>query len=1430
MASPIRIKRSAVLLKRPGISDLQLGELALNTYDGKLFTKQDTNGVGIGTTITLLTPWQETYGGSSVYYEGDVGIGDINPTSKLSVDGGAYVSGNLGVGTTNPSQKLHVVGNIAIGRTDNATTNSIRSVMDVNSWEYATDNSNPPSGLTLNLGSQDASPQDLFFKSDGTKVFVIGSVGDNVYEYALGTAWDITTGSYTTSYDVSGQELTPYGIYFKPDGTRMYISGGSGVSPTGDYIRSYTLDSAWDLSGTVTYDNLRWNMGSSYDTEPQGLYIKPDDGLELYVCGSTNDKVYQFTLGTAWDVSSASFTAEYSLLSSYPSITGPTSIDFDSTGTKMYISGGTREVVARFTLSTAWDVSTATFYDNIYIGFTEQGITGLFIEDSQNLAFICGTSGLNPSGDRIRYFRTNVPSLELSSASSSTKSSVIVNNQLRLNDKLYVTDDIDTNGDLRVKGTINATTINVTTALDLADSDILRFGSSDDVKVFYDGSNNDLEIELEAAATQIAITDNGTYRHIITKDGKVGINTSVTPTATLDVNGTVKATLFSGSGASLTNIPNGALDNSTVSYGGVQLSLGGSDATPAFNLQDATNYPYASLTGKPTIGDGTLTLEVSGVGLSGSQSFTANQTGNATFTVTSNATDSNTANTVVSRNSSGDFSANSVTLAGQLNGPAEFIIDPAAVGDNTGAVRIKGDLYVDGTTTQINSTTLEIADFVVGIASTATTDLLADGAGIQIGPDNTLLYDHSNTALKSSENFNIASDKTYKIDGTDVLSSTTLGIGVTISNIRSVNSGLIADREQTSATNNDYILFYDVSDGSLKKDTIGSASLQGIQGPSVQGSQGTQGITGTGTPGSPGPAGSPGEPGSPGPSVQGSQGTQGIQGTDGTQGIQGITGTGSPGPAGSPGEPGSPGPSVQGSQGTQGIQGTDGTQGIQGITGTGTPGSPGPTGAPGPSVQGSQGTQGIQGIDGLSGARDYTVTNIGSNAYTIDGSNNPSLNLLRGFTYTFSISASGHPFYIQTSYGSYNSNNVYSTGVTGNGTQSGTITFEVPYNAPSTLYYVCQHHSSMNGTISVSDVGPQGTDGTQGTQGIQGITGTGTPGSPGPTGAPGPSVQGSQGTQGIQGETIQGVQGPSGGGGGGSSLTIQEVAGSGGSTTQHVTSVSTLKFDGNSGFNVTDEGSGEVFIDLGSNFNPWQLVADGGSVSGGTLTASGEEPVQFVAGNGISITSNPNSTPKQIKFVSSGGGGGGGSIAGIDTSNTSQFNNLNVTGISTLAFFTDDLLISKNKTLDENTTYYSIHKNLVLENDSVLTVGSGSTIIMDRFNNLDDVTANSVTCTGTITAGDFNSTSDIKLKQNVEIINDPLEKIMKIDGVSFHWKESGNRSLGVIAQNIEKILPELVTDGDTKTVNYNGLIGLLIECIKNQQHQINELKDLNINK
>ena len=93
MATPFRLKRSAIEGKRPAASDLQLGELALNTYDGFLYTERE--GVGLST-VTNLTPWTEAYGGLSIHYDNSVGIGTTVPLSKLDVRGSIGGFDNLG--------------------------------------------------------------------------------------------------------------------------------------------------------------------------------------------------------------------------------------------------------------------------------------------------------------------------------------------------------------------------------------------------------------------------------------------------------------------------------------------------------------------------------------------------------------------------------------------------------------------------------------------------------------------------------------------------------------------------------------------------------------------------------------------------------------------------------------------------------------------------------------------------------------------------------------------------------------------------------------------------------------------------------------------------------------------------------------------------------------------------------------------------------------------------------------------------------------------------------------------------------------------------------------------------------------------------------------------------------------------------------------
>ena len=323
----------------------------------------------------------------------------------------------------------------------------------------------------------------------------------------------------------------------------------------------------------------------------------------------------------------------------------------------------------------------------------------------------------------------------------------------------------------------------------------------------------------------------------------------------------------------------------------------------------------------------------------------------------------------------------------------------------------------------------------------------------------------------------------------------------------------------------------------------GATGETGPQGPQgIQGIQGLKGDTGdTGATGAQGPQGPQGETGAQGP--VGPQGDIGLTGAQGPQATFSIT---------SETPPASPlegqawfnsldgksyiyydsywveiGSSLSGPVGETGPQGPAGPQGPQGVSinlkastltvaelpaigntvndarivqedgdlyiwdGTSWTSAGqivGPQGPEGP--QGATGTQGPQGETGASGGITLAVTNSGSGSYVINGSNNPTLSFIRGHRYVINVNATGHPFWIQTVSGAYSAGNVYNTGVTNNGTENGTIIFEVPFNAPA-LYYACQYHSSMAGAITVSDLGPQGIQGPEGPAGPGGYVPSG---------------------------------------------------------------------------------------------------------------------------------------------------------------------------------------------------------------------------------------------------------------------------------------------------------------------------------------------------
>lgn len=124
-----------------------------------------------------------------------------------------------------------------------------------------------------------------------------------------------------------------------------------------------------------------------------------------------------------------------------------------------------------------------------------------------------------------------------------------------------------------------------------------------------------------------------------------------------------------------------------------------------------------------------------------------------------------------------------------------------------------------------------------------------------------------------------------------------------------------------------------------------------------------------------------------------------------------------------------------------------------------------------------------------------------------------------------------------------------------------------------------------------------------------------------------------------------------------------------------------------------------------------------------------------------------------------------------------------------------------------------------------LSLNVGSFSACGNINLAGVITVNGLDLMAQLAAG-LVQPSDERLKENIETIQDPLEKVTAMRGVSYKFKGTEKQEIGVIAQEVEEILPEVVVDATDgyKAVKYQNMVGVLIEAIKEQQKQIDELK------
>jgi hypothetical protein len=295
---------------------------------------------------------------------------------------------------------------------------------------------------SFRVNGEETSPQDVEFNDDGTRMYILGNQGDDITEYALSSAWNVSSATFTdtfdartpienllgatngdllvgmefnddgsklyiadrrsddvfefdltTNYDVSTAgavinnmqiigESNVRDISFNDDGTELYVIGNQG-----DDVNTFPLSTAYDLSSVGTSTNH--TLPSSPDNTPQAILIN-DAGTTFWVAGSADDEIKEYTLSSAFDFSS---TITFVEATPFPTIEiNPRGLVFNNDGTKLFVAGDQQNFVNELELTTPYDISTGLFTAVLFVDGEESNIRGLAFNNTGTTLYIIGNS------------------------------------------------------------------------------------------------------------------------------------------------------------------------------------------------------------------------------------------------------------------------------------------------------------------------------------------------------------------------------------------------------------------------------------------------------------------------------------------------------------------------------------------------------------------------------------------------------------------------------------------------------------------------------------------------------------------------------------------------------------------------------------------------------------------------------------------------------------------------------------------------------------------------------------------------------------------------------------------------------------------------------------------------------------------------------
>jgi hypothetical protein len=271
----------------------------------------------------------------------------------------------------------------------NESTTFIHQISLGETW-----NSSNITGITtsISLRTEEIYPSAFFFKPDGSKCYVIGSQ-KILYEYNL-TDWNISTLSYSGnsfSFESSLSGENVYGMFFKPQGDKLYILTSNGTSSK---IFEFNLIN-WNISTIQSTNNTFSRTGKL----PGDLFFKPD-GTKLYILSndlntesSNSNSIYQYNLSTPWNITNATF--EKSITVGNNIATG---LFFKDDGLSLYVivssNTSTLQRISKTNLTSSWDIGTQSSFVLRFFDFTRNPQSIFFKPDGSNIFVIGDTKKL----------------------------------------------------------------------------------------------------------------------------------------------------------------------------------------------------------------------------------------------------------------------------------------------------------------------------------------------------------------------------------------------------------------------------------------------------------------------------------------------------------------------------------------------------------------------------------------------------------------------------------------------------------------------------------------------------------------------------------------------------------------------------------------------------------------------------------------------------------------------------------------------------------------------------------------------------------------------------------------------------------------------------------------------------------------------------